>query len=40
MQKQLDSSFNKGHLTQEQYDRYSQDLAQRIFDNMKDGGLI
>ena len=40
MQRQLDNSFNKGHLTQDEYDRYSSELLKRVLDNRKDGGQI
>ena len=40
MQRQLDNAFNKGLLTQEQYDKFSLELIKKVLDNRKDGGLI
>ena len=40
MQRQLDNAFNKGLLTQEQYDKYSAELLKKTLDNRRDGGLI
>lgn len=40
MQKQLDNAFNKGYLTQDQYDKFSAELLKKTLDNRRDGGLI
>jgi len=40
MQKQLDNAFNKGYLTQEQFDKFSAELLKKTLDNRRDGGLI
>lgn len=40
MQKQLDNAFNKGYLTQDQYDKYSAELLKKTLDNRRQGGLI
>lgn len=40
MQKQLDTAFSKGYLTQEQYDKFSAELLKKTLDNRRDGGLI
>jgi hypothetical protein len=40
MQRQLDNSLRKGHLTQDQYDKFSLELLKRVLDNRKQGGII
>jgi len=40
MQRQLDNALNKGHLTQDQYDKFSAELLKKTLDNRRDGGLI
>ena len=40
MQKQLNSSFNKGLFTQDQYEKFSAELLKKILDNRRAGGII
>jgi len=40
MQKQLNSAFNKGLFTPEQYERFSAELLKKILDNRRAGGII
>jgi hypothetical protein len=39
-QKQLDLAFNKGNLSKEQYDKFTNELLRLIFEAKKEGGII
>ena len=39
-QRHLDSAYNKGNLTKEQYDKFTKELLRLIFEAKKEGGII